>query len=65
MEKILARRDELRVVIIAGPSSSGKSTTTLKVKEKLAAAGIPTVPLAVDNYFFDLEVHPKIGRGRP
>jgi uridine kinase len=59
--KILARRDELRIVIIAGPSSSGKTTTTLKVKEALAAAGISTVPLTVDNYFFDLEVHPKVG----
>ncbi|HEY9593492.1 MAG TPA: ATP cone domain-containing protein, partial [Spirochaetia bacterium] len=60
-EKMIARRDELRVVIIAGPSSSGKTTTTIKVREKLVAAGIPTVPLTVDNYFFDLEYHPKIG----
>ena len=59
--KIIARRDELRAVIIAGPSSSGKSTTTLKVREKLAAAGIPTVPVTVDNYFFDLTAHPKVG----
>ena len=28
----------------------------------LAAAGLPTVPLTVDNYFFDLEAHPKIGQ---
>ena len=60
-EKILARRDELKIVIIAGPSSSGKTTSTIRVKEKLAAAGIATVPLTVDNYFFDLDVHPKIG----
>jgi len=60
-EKILARARDVRVVIIAGPSSSGKTTTTLKVKEALAAAGIETVALAVDNYFFDLEQHPKVG----
>ena len=60
-EKMLSRRDDLKIVIIAGPSSSGKSTTTIKVKEKLAAAGITTLPLSVDNYFFDLEAHPKIG----
>ncbi|HYW84489.1 MAG TPA: ATP cone domain-containing protein [Spirochaetia bacterium] len=60
-EKMLSRRDELKIVIIAGPSSSGKSTTTIKVREKLAAAGITTVPLSVDNYFYDLEAHPKIG----
>jgi uridine kinase len=61
-ERILERRDELKVVIVAGPSSSGKTTTTIRIREKLAAAGIVTVPLAVDNYFFDLEAHPKIGR---
>ncbi len=60
-EKIVARRDGLRAVIIAGPSSSGKSTTALKIRERLAAAGIETVPLTVDNYFFDLDVHPKVG----
>ncbi len=60
--KILERRDELRVVIIAGPSSSGKTTTTLRIREKLTAAGMETVPLTVDNYFFDLEAHPKIGK---
>jgi uridine kinase len=60
-EKILARRDQLRVVIVAGPSSSGKTTTTIKVREKLAAEGIQTIPLTVDHYFFDLEVHPKVG----
>jgi uridine kinase len=60
-EKMIARRDELKIVIIAGPSSSGKTTTTIKVREKLAAAGIETVPLTVDNYFFDLEMHPKVG----
>lgn len=58
---MIERRDELKVVIIAGPSSSGKTTTTIKIREKLAAAGIATVPLTVDNYFYDLEVHPRIG----
>jgi uridine kinase len=62
VERISARRDELRVVIIAGPSSSGKTTTTTRMREKLGAAGISTVPLTVDNYFFDLQAHPKIGK---
>ncbi len=33
---IAERRDELRLVIIAGPSSSGKTTTTIKLGERLA-----------------------------
>jgi uridine kinase len=60
-ERITERKDELRIVIIAGPSSSGKTTTTIKIREKLTAAGITTIPLTVDNYFFDLEYHPRIG----
>jgi uridine kinase len=59
--RALERRDEVRILVVAGPSSSGKTTTTLKVRERLAAAGVRTVPLTVDNYFFDLDQHPKIG----
>lgn len=57
--KILQRRGEVRVVIIAGPSSSGKTTTTAKLEERLAREGLSLVALNVDNYFFDLEVHPQ------
>jgi uridine kinase len=57
--KILQQRDALRVVIIAGPSSSGKTTTTVKLGERLKRAGLNLVALNVDNYFYDLDVHPK------
>lgn len=56
---ILERRDELRFVIVAGPSSSGKTTTTHKLMERLATHDVRVVPLALDNYFFDLELHPR------
>ncbi len=56
---IASRKDELRMVIIAGPSSSGKTTTTIKLGERLARHGMKLVMLNVDNYFFDLEMHPK------
>ncbi len=50
---------DVRLMIIAGPSSSGKTTTTIKISEVLTAQGRNVVPLNVDNYFFDLETHPK------
>lgn len=56
---ILERRDELRFIIVAGPSSSGKTTTTHMLMEKLERAGLHVIPLSLDNYFFDLELHPK------
>ncbi|MCS7184578.1 MAG: ATP cone domain-containing protein [bacterium] len=48
-----------RLVIVAGPSSSGKTTTTIKISERLAKKGIAFKKLEVDNYFKDLEEHPK------
>lgn len=58
-QHILERRDELRFIIVAGPSSSGKTTTTLKLAERLERNGLHVIPLAMDNYFFDLEHHPR------
>jgi len=52
------RKNELRMVIIAGPSSSGKTTTTIKLEERLQRLGMRLVTLNVDNYFFDLSMHP-------
>ena len=56
---ILTRKDELRFIIVAGPSSSGKTTTTHKLMERLEAKGVHVIPMSLDNYFFDLELHPK------
>jgi uridine kinase len=56
---ILERREKLRFIIVAGPSSSGKTTTTNKLAGHLEAGGLSVVPLALDNYFFDLRLHPK------
>jgi len=56
---ILERADTIRIVIITGPSSSGKTTTTTKIGEHLRQAGFRLVTLNVDHYFFDLAMHPK------
>lgn len=58
-EMIRARSEQVRLVIVAGPSASGKTTTTIKLSHLLREAGISLVPLTVDNYFFDLELHPR------
>mgnify|MGYP000013081598 CR=1 FL=1 len=58
-ELVKERRDAIKIVIIAGPSSSGKTTTTIKLEERLREIGLSLVALNVDNYFFDLELHPR------
>jgi uridine kinase len=58
-ELIKERSGELKMVMVSGPSSSGKTTTTMKLEMRLKKMGMKFVPLVVDNYFYDLEMHPK------
>ncbi|MBF0545855.1 MAG: response regulator SirA [Candidatus Riflebacteria bacterium] len=58
-EKILQRKEKIRIVIIAGPSSSGKTTTTIKLGEHLQKKGFRLLAMNLDNYFFDLSHHPR------
>jgi len=62
-EKILARAGDLKMIIVAGPSSSGKTTTTIKIEARLKEQGYTFVPLNVDNYYFDLDQHPRDSSG--
>ena len=58
-QRMLEHGDDVRLVIVAGPSSSGKTTTTIKLEEQLAAHGKKLKAINVDHYFYDLEMHPK------
>ena len=59
IDQVAERSQDLKVVVITGPSSSGKTTTTIKLSQGLEKHGLSLVTLNVDNYFFDLEMHPK------
>jgi len=58
-EKIIGSRDRIKIAIVSGPSSSGKTTTTAKIGEALGKKGLSFKAINVDNYFRDLEEHPK------
>ncbi|OGH58195.1 MAG: hypothetical protein A3I06_01000, partial [Candidatus Lindowbacteria bacterium RIFCSPLOWO2_02_FULL_62_12] len=49
----------LQVVIIAGPSCSNKTTTTVIIGQELKRVNLRFKQLNVDDYFFDLENQPK------
>ncbi|MCD6422675.1 MAG: hypothetical protein J7L42_00965 [Elusimicrobia bacterium] len=61
VKKILARkeRDRVRMIIIAGPSCSNKTTTTVIIGEELSKHGLKLKQLNVDDYFKNLEDQPK------
>ena len=52
-----------KIVLIAGPSSSGKTTFSHRLSVQLRAHGLRPYPLALDNYFVDRELTPKDENG--
>jgi uridine kinase len=64
-EAIYQRRDKVGVILIAGPSSSGKTTFSKRLSIQLLARGINPYPLEMDNYFFDREQTPLGKDGKP
>ena len=63
-EQIVSRRQQVKIVLIAGPSSSGKTTTSKRLSVQLLAQGISPLPIEMDNYFVDREQTPKDKNGQ-
>ncbi|WP_024989496.1 nucleoside kinase [Segatella albensis] len=57
-EEIVARKN-VRMVLIAGPSSSGKTTTCKRLSVQLLANGVKPIGISLDDYFLDREKTPK------
>lgn len=59
--KVLARMEkghEIRMIWISGPSSSGKTTTTVKLTQRLEKEGLQFLMLNLDDYFWPVVEHP-------
>lgn len=52
-------KDKIKVILIAGPSSSGKTTTSIKLCTFLQSFGLNPKVLGMDDYFVDRENNPK------
>lgn len=55
---MIASHPEVRTVLLAGPSSSGKTTTSMRLSIQLMADGIWPVPISLDDYFVDRDRTP-------
>lgn len=54
----------IRLVLISGPSSSGKTTSSKKLSIQLKSRGINTYPISIDDYFLDRDKTPKDKNGK-
>ena len=59
----ITRRKGTKLVLIAGPSSSGKTTTCKRLSVQLAVNGIRPVNISLDDYFVDRENTPRDEKG--
>ncbi|WP_288317880.1 nucleoside kinase [Xylanibacter caecicola] len=59
----IASRSDVRVVLIAGPSSSGKTTFCKRLSVQLLTCGIKPVQVSLDDYFVDRDKTPLDDKG--
>lgn len=55
----IVKREKVKVVLIAGPSSSGKTTFAKRLGLQLRLNGLKPVTISVDNYFVERTLNPK------
>ncbi len=62
-DQIYKRKDDVKLVLLAGPSSSGKTTTSMRIALQLKVLGLNPRVLAMDNYFVNREDTPRDADG--
>ena len=63
--QVVDQLDRSRIILIAGPSSAGKTTTSRRLTVQLLALGVSPFPLELDNYFLDRDRTPVGEDGNP
>ena len=64
-QKVAEQIDRARLILVAGPSSAGKTTFSRRLTVQLLALGISPFPLELDNYFLDRDKTPLDKDGKP
>lgn len=62
-KEIWDNRKKIKVILLAGPSSSGKTTTSRKLKIYLNCAGFQPITVGMDDFFVDRKDNPKDENG--
>ena len=62
-DEVYKKKDDVKIILIGGPSSSGKTTTAKKLAVYLEARGLRPHTLSIDDYFLEREETPKDENG--
>lgn len=62
-DEIYKRKESIKLILIAGPSSSGKTSTSKRVALQAMVLGLNPVIIEMDNYFVDRDKTPKDANG--
>ncbi|HCS76117.1 MAG TPA: AAA family ATPase [Clostridiales bacterium] len=62
-DDIAQHTDAIRLILIAGPSSSGKTTFAQRLRVQLMVNGLHPVPISMDNYYLDRDLVPVDEKG--
>jgi len=63
--QIIDKKDKIKIVLLSGPSSSGKTTSSRKLSIYLKTMGLNPVPISLDDYFHNREDTPINENGKP
>jgi uridine kinase len=64
-DRIYEKRDAVKVILIAGPSSSGKTTSAKRLAIQLTVMGIEPITISLDDYYVGTEKTPVDENGKP
>jgi uridine kinase len=63
-DRILREKKTIKMILISGPSSSGKTTFAQRLSTQLRVNGLKPVPLSLDNYFVNRDKTPRDAAGQ-
>lgn len=64
-KSIQERKDDIKIILLSGPSSSGKTTSARKLSMYLKTFGLNPIPLSLDDYFLNRDETPLNEFGKP
>lgn len=63
--QLISEKDKSEIVMIAGPSSAGKTTTAKKLRQALKKLGIDSFTVSLDDFYLDNKDSPRFPDGTP